>query len=167
METCDAKRQPASGKSQNPPGMHAFGRQSRSIRHNGGCFLPQGGNPPRKWTNTAGSLEWTGRKRLSLLSGQIIMAKKKSAKTAKLVAGQAIRIKPGVAAPEFPEMSCAGWTGVIMELIGKKTDPQYVVEWDQLTLDHMPQSYKDQCEERNLTYSFSCFSADDMEVVEE
>ncbi len=93
------------------------------------------------------------------------MAKKKSAKTPKLAPGQAIRIKPGVAAPEFPEVSCAGWTGVIMELMGK-TDPKYLVEWDQATLDNMPGSYKEQCEERTLTYSFCYFSSEDMEVVE-
>lgn len=95
------------------------------------------------------------------------MAKKKSGKTSNLAPGQAIRIKPGVTAPEFPEVSCAGWTGIIMELIGKKTDPQYVVEWDQSTISRMPQSYKDQCEERNLTYSYSCLSAGDMEALEE
>jgi hypothetical protein len=100
-------------------------------------------------------------------TGQISMAKKKSAKTSKLAPGQAIRIKPGVRAPEFPDVSCDGWTGVIMELTGKRTEPQYVVEWDQNTLAMMPQSYKDQCEERNLTYSFSCFPADDMEALEE
>ena len=54
-----------------------------------------------------------------------------------------------------------------MELIGKKTDPQYVVEWDEKTLAAMPQSYKDQCEERNLMYSLSCFALSDMEVAEE
>lgn len=95
------------------------------------------------------------------------MAKKKSAKSRSLAPGQAIRIKPGICAPEFPEVSCTGWTGVIMEMLGKKTNPQYVVEWDQLTLDNMPQSYKEECEERGLTYSFSCFSADDMELREQ
>jgi len=94
------------------------------------------------------------------------MAKKKASRKPKLSPGQKIRIKPGVTAPEFPDVSCAGWTGTIMELIGKKTDPQYVVEWDAATLDAMPQSYQDQCEERNLTYSYSCFSLSDMEVVE-
>ena len=95
------------------------------------------------------------------------MAKKKSAKTPSLAPGQAIRIKPGVTAPEFPDVSCAGWSGVIMEVLGKKTNPQYVVEWDQRTLDNMPQSYKDQCEEQTLTYSYSCLSAEDMELLEE
>ena len=94
------------------------------------------------------------------------MAKKKSAGSQKLSPGQKIRIKPGVTAPEFPEVSCAGWTGAVIDVIGKKTDPQYVVEWDEATLDKMPQSYKDQCEERNLTYSLSCFSLPDMETLE-
>jgi hypothetical protein len=98
--------------------------------------------------------------------GMTHMAKKQAARMTKLSPGQFIRIKPGVAAPEFPDVSCGGWTGVIMELIGKKTDPQYVVEWDQATLNIMPRSYKDQCEERHLTYSFSCFALSDMELIE-
>ena len=95
------------------------------------------------------------------------MAKKKAAGKKTLSPGQRIRIKPGVTAPEFPEVSCAGWTGVVMELIGKKSDPQYVVEWDEATLSRMPPSYKDQCEERKLMYSLSCFALADMEPVEE
>jgi len=93
------------------------------------------------------------------------MAKKKASRKPKLSPGQRIRIKPGVSAPEFPDVSCDGWTGAVMELIGKKSDPQYVVEWDAETLAAMPQSYKDQCEERNLTFSYSCFAYDDMEAV--
>jgi hypothetical protein len=94
------------------------------------------------------------------------MAKKKAARTKTLSPGQPIRIKPGITAPEFPDVSCGGWTGVIMERIGKKTDPQYVVEWDEATLNIMPASYKDQCEARNLMYSYSCFSSSDLEVLE-
>ncbi len=94
------------------------------------------------------------------------MAKKKTARKNSFSPGQSVRIKPGVTAPEFPEVSCAGWTGVVMELIGKKTDPQFVVEWDAATLNQLPPSYKDQCEERNLTYSFSCFPASDMEPID-
>jgi hypothetical protein len=95
------------------------------------------------------------------------MAKKKASQKPKLSPGQRIRIKAGVTAPEFPDVSCAGWTGVVMELIGKKTDPGYVVEWDRETLEAMPESYKDECEERKLMYSFACFSLSDMEAVDE
>lgn len=94
------------------------------------------------------------------------MAKKKTARKNKLSVGQNVRIKQGVTAPEFPDVSCAGWTGTVIDLIGKKADPQYVIEWDDPTLEVMPQSYKDQCEERNLTFSFSCFALDDLETVE-
>ena len=94
------------------------------------------------------------------------MAQKKPARKNPFAPGQSVRIKAGVTAPEFPNVSCAGWTGVIIELIGKKADPQYVVEWDKATRSRLPQSYKDQCEERTLTYSFSCFPASDMEPME-
>ncbi len=103
----------------------------------------------------------------TFFAGLFFMAKKKAARKKKLSPGQKICIKPDVTAPEFPDVSCAGWTGTIRELIGKKADPQYVVEWDEATLSRMPKSYQDQCEAQNLMFSLSCFSMEDMEVVEE
>ena len=94
------------------------------------------------------------------------MAKKKATRKAKLSPGQPIRIKAGVTVPEFPEVSCAGWTGVILEVTGKKADPQYVIEWDAASLDAMPQSYKDECEAKNYMFSYSCFSLSDLESVD-
>ena len=43
------------------------------------------------------------------------MAKKKSA--GGLDEGTRVRVKPNVASPEFPEVSLAGWTGAVMEVV--------------------------------------------------
>ena len=89
------------------------------------------------------------------------MGKKKA--TSKLAAGARIRIKPGVTVPEFPDVVCAGWTGSISELIGKKTDPKYVIEWDDSVVAAMPPAYIAKCEESGLYYRMACFTSDDIE----
>ena len=50
--------------------------------------------------------------------------------TGKIPVGTPIVVKPGVASPDFPDVSFAGWTGVVAEHAGKKTAPRYIVEWD-------------------------------------
>ena len=93
------------------------------------------------------------------------MAKKKSA--GKLGEGTRIRIRDGVTAPEFPDVSCAGWTGTIADVIGKKAEPQFVVEWDAATLERLPAAYREQCEQRNLLYTMACFPRESFDVLEE
>ena len=93
------------------------------------------------------------------------MAKKKAA--GKLSAGDTVRAKPGVTAPEFPDVLCEGWTGRIAELIGKKSDPKYVIEWDDEVVKAMPESYVKKCEETHLFYRMACFKGDEIERVEE
>lgn len=92
------------------------------------------------------------------------MAKKQA--TGKLSPGTRVRVKPGVTIPEFPDVSCAGWTGTVAELVGKKTEPKYIVEWDEATLRQMPPSYVKECERRNLFYRMACLGGEDLEPAE-
>ena len=93
------------------------------------------------------------------------MPKKKPSKA--LSAGARIRVRPGVTVPEFPEVACAGWTGRIAEIAGKKADPKYVIEWDEAVVEAMPRSYVEQCEQQGLFYRMACFSADEIELLED
>lgn len=90
------------------------------------------------------------------------MAKKSTSSV--LAAGTRIRVKPGVSVPEFSEVSCEGWTGTIAELTGKKTDPKYVIEWDEETVGKMPPSYVQACESQNLYYRMAYFGGDEIEL---
>lgn len=92
------------------------------------------------------------------------MAKKA---TGKLKAGAKICVKPGMTAPELPDVSIAGWTGVISETAGKKSDPKYMVEWDEATLAQMPATYVQLCEDKQLYYRMACLSRDDFDLVGE
>lgn len=88
------------------------------------------------------------------------MAKKKSSK---LAAGTPVKVKEGVKLPEFPDQSIAGWTGVVMEQKGRGADLQYIIEWDDATVDAMPQSYQDHCESHGLFFKMVCLPADQVE----
>jgi len=68
--------------------------------------------------------------------------------------------------PEFPDVACDGWTGTISETIGKKSDPKYVIEWDDAIVDALPKSYIDLCEEKKFFYRMACFGRDAFEIVE-
>lgn len=93
------------------------------------------------------------------------MAKKKS--SAKYSAGTKIRVKPGVTVPEFPEVTCEGWSGRIAELTGKTSAPKYVVEWDEATIQSMPPEFVERCEQQGLFYRMACFTGEQIEPMDE
>ena len=91
------------------------------------------------------------------------MAKKGASK---LTGGSAVRVKEGVCLPEFPDISIAGWTGEVMETKGRGATLQYIIQWDAATVDAMPQSYRDHCEEQGLFYEMVCLPKDEVELKE-
>ena len=80
--------------------------------------------------------------------------------------GTAVRVRAGVAAPEFPDVDCTGWTGRVTEVLNKKTNPKYVVAWDDATLSGLPDDYHQRCEQAGLLFELSCFPGDDLEPLE-
>ncbi len=92
------------------------------------------------------------------------MAKKASA--SRLTPGTRVRAREGVTVPEFPEMTYAGWTGTVRELMGKKSAPKYLIEWDDETIEQMPQEYRDQCEEQQVFYAMACLAYEDLQVLD-
>lgn len=91
------------------------------------------------------------------------MAKKKTA--AGLAAGTRIRVKAGVVSPEFPEIPIGGWTGSVMEASGKPPMMYYIVEWDQNTMDGMPEEYVQKCEAQQLYYRMANLAEADIEAM--
>ena len=77
-------------------------------------------------------------------------------------AGSMIQVKEGVCLPEFPEISCAGWTGMVVEVRGKKVSERtYILEWDEATEKKIPDAYKTHCEAQQLLYTMACLPGDD------
>lgn len=93
------------------------------------------------------------------------MAKKKAKN--KFSAGTRIRVKEGISSPEFPEISINGWTGTITEIAGKKSQPKYMIEWDEPTLEKMPPEYLEKCEQDKLYHKMACLGGEEIESLEE
>jgi hypothetical protein len=89
------------------------------------------------------------------------MAKKKTSD--ELAVGGRVRVKPGTSVPEMPDVSCAGWTGTIVEATGKKPNTKYVIEWDEPTLAAIPESYLRTCEAQGLFYRMVCLDGASLE----
>ncbi|QDU39130.1 hypothetical protein Mal4_34650 [Maioricimonas rarisocia] len=92
------------------------------------------------------------------------MAKKA---TRKLTSGTAVRVKDGVCMPEFPDVDVSGWTGVAVEVRGRGATMKCFIEWDDATLERMPEPYRKQCEESGLYYGMACIPAADVGFADE
>jgi len=77
--------------------------------------------------------------------------------------GTTVRVKEGVVVPEYPEFSCAGWTGSVVELSGKKKNPKYIIEWDEKTLGEIPDEYREKCEEAGMYFRMACLMGNELE----
>ena len=86
-------------------------------------------------------------------------------KTLKLEAGAKIRIKEGVSMPETPELSIAGWTGIVVESQGRGDALKYIVQWDEASLAQIPESYRTKCESQGVCHDMACLSASHVESV--
>lgn len=81
-----------------------------------------------------------------------------------LRAGTAIKVKDGTSAPDLPDFSIAGWSGVITKVSGKKDAKKFFIEWDAATLEAMSSEYTDACEEKQLYHLMTCLSGDEIEA---
>lgn len=89
-----------------------------------------------------------------------------AANASKFRVGTAVRVVEGVCSPDFPDIAFSGWTGTIVELTGKKSDPRYILEWSPDTLAAMPDEYRRRCEEHGLLYSMACLEREQLEPSE-
>ena len=77
--------------------------------------------------------------------------------------GTRIRVKPGVASPEFPDVSLTGWTGSVIEVSGRPPAQKLIVEWDSATIQAIPADYVSRCEAQMLFHAMACLGQDDLE----
>lgn len=61
--------------------------------------------------------------------------------------------------PEFEDVDISGWTGIVAEARGRGADLKYFVEWDAASLDRMPESYREHCEQHGLYQGMACLPA--------
>ncbi len=79
--------------------------------------------------------------------------------------GARVRVREGVAAPDLPEFSIGGWSGVVVKVSGSNSKRRCFIEWDAETLARMPVEYAQACEERQLYRLMTCLPPDDVDPV--
>ncbi len=92
------------------------------------------------------------------------MANKKSSKPK---AGDQIQVKEGIAMPEFPDLMIAGWTGIVLETQGRGATMKVILEWDDTTLNKMPDDYKAHCETQQMFHAMACLPIDTVDLANE
>jgi calcium binding protein len=78
--------------------------------------------------------------------------------------GDRVRVKYGVADPDFPDIPLGGWAGTIE--MTEQVDDQitYEIEWDRRTLDGMHPVYKNRCERDGLDLETMWLGEEDLEA---
>jgi hypothetical protein len=69
----------------------------------------------------------------------------------KFCVGDHVRVRAGVSDPDFPGVTLEGWSGTVCDVeTGLGFATLVLVEWDRLTLEHMDQAYRSECEQDDL-----------------
>src|SRR3954464_15356143 len=78
--------------------------------------------------------------------------------------GDRVRVKYGVADPDFPDIPLGGWAGTVE--MAEQVDDQitYEIEWDRKTLDGMHPVYKNRCERDGLDLETMWLGEEDLEA---
>jgi hypothetical protein len=79
--------------------------------------------------------------------------------------GSAVRVKPGVTDPDFPDRPLGGWSGTVRELDADESPPLCLVAWDRRTLEGIDPEHRRRCERDGLDYDSMWLAADALEPV--
>jgi hypothetical protein len=78
--------------------------------------------------------------------------------------GDRVRVKYGIADPDFPDVPLGGWAGTITEVDQSGRFPMYLIEWNQSTLDNMHPVFRKRCERDGLEETSSWQGEEDIEA---
>ena len=88
----------------------------------------------------------------------------KAASPTQVLVGDRVRVKYGVADPDFPDIPIGGWAGTITEVHQDGRFPLCSVEWNQSTLDNMHPVFRKRCERDGLKETCSVLGEEDLEA---
>ena len=89
---------------------------------------------------------------------------RKPAAPPKFSVGDQVRVKYGIADPDFPDIPLGGWAGTITEVDQRGQSPMYLIEWNQSTLDNMHPIFRKRCERDGLEETSSWQGEEDLEA---
>jgi Calcium binding len=82
---------------------------------------------------------------------------------ARFALGDAVRVRPGITEPDFPDIPLGGWAGKITE-VEQGDPPLYLILWSQETLKHMRPVYRKRCERDGLDFEEMRLGEEDLEA---
>src|SRR4051794_3051665 len=53
-----------------------------------------------------------------------------------------VRVKPGTHFPDYPDLPLGGWAGVVEQISTHRSDPLYLIRWNDGTLQAMPAIFR-------------------------
>lgn len=71
---------------------------------------------------------------------------------------------PGTLDPDFPDIPLGGWAGVIQEVSDRENPPNYLIEWNQHTLEQMHPVYRKRCQRDYLEIATMWLAETDLEL---
>jgi len=77
--------------------------------------------------------------------------------------GDLVRVRKGVADPDFPDLPLGGWTGTVLEVDVEEDPELYLVEWNEYTLEHQPEAYRVRCDREGLDFDQIRLAGADLE----
>jgi len=82
---------------------------------------------------------------------------------ARFAVGASVRVKPGTVDPDFPDIPLGGWVGTITEVDQRSNPREYLIVWDQNTLDHVHPVYRKRCRRDDLDPGIAWLPENDLE----
>lgn len=91
------------------------------------------------------------------------LKRRKPTTPARFAVGDQVRVKYGIADPDFTDIPLGGWAGTITEVSHDAKSHLYLIEWNQFTLDNMPPIFRKRCERDGLDEESSWLGEEDLE----
>jgi len=89
-------------------------------------------------------------------------SRKKPPSPSKFAVGDAVRVKPGVAVSDFPDLPLSGWCGAVKKVEAGHS-PTYLVKWDNRTLQNIHPVFRKRCEKGGFEFEEMWLAEDDLE----
>jgi hypothetical protein len=82
---------------------------------------------------------------------------------AKFAVADAVRVKPGVTDPDYPDFPLGGWRGSILR-VWDLAPPLYLIQWSGQTLDSIHPTYRERCQSDGFVLEEIWLSEDELEA---
>ena len=76
--------------------------------------------------------------------------------------GTQVRVRSGIADPDYPEMVLSGWAGSVLQ-VGEGAPTRYLVRWSPQTLESIRPAYQKRCQQDDFVFDQMWLLEDDLQ----